>query len=158
MTQRAYDTTVEAQEDGSLKLHTTSSMAPIFRQRFLEIDAEWIITPDGIVRSRMEIERDAIMRGMYSEYFEDVTENDNPFQANEAFLPRLGIRLFLSKRMNQAEYFGYGPHESYIDKRRASYLGKFTSRVCDLHEDYMRPQENGSHYHCEYVKIGRAHV
>lgn len=57
MTQRAYNTTVEAQEDGSLKLHTTSSMAPIFRQRFLEIDAEWIITPDGIVRSSMEIER-----------------------------------------------------------------------------------------------------
>ena len=55
--------------------------------------------------------------------------------------------------MNQAEYFGYGPHESYIDKRRASYLGKFTSRVCDLHEDYMRPQENGSHYHCEYVSV-----
>lgn len=153
MTQRAYNTTVEAQEDGSLKLHTTSSMAPVFRQRFLDIDAEWIITPDGIVRSSMEIERDAIMRGMYSEYFEDVTENDNPFQANEAFLPRLGIRLFLSKRMNQAEYFGYGPHESYIDKRRASYLGKFTSRVCDLHEDYMRPQENGSHYHCEYVSV-----
>ena len=153
MTQRAYNTTVEAQKDGSLKLHTTSSMAPIFRQRFLEIDAEWIITPDGIVRSSMEIERDAIMRGMYSEYFEDVTENDNPFQPNEAFLPRLGIRLFLSKRMNQAEYFGYGPHESYIDKRRASYLGKFTSRVCDLHEDYMRPQENGSHYHCEYVSV-----
>ena len=98
MTQRAYNTTVEAQEDGSLKLHTTSSMAPIFRQRFLEIDAEWIITPDGIVRSSMEIERDAIMRGMYSEYFEDVTENDNPFQPNEAFLPRLGIRLFLSKQ------------------------------------------------------------
>ena len=44
-------------------------------------------------------------------------------------------------------------HESYIDKRRASYLGKFTSRVCDLHEDYMRPQENGSHYHCEYVSV-----
>ena len=153
MTQRAYDTTVEALADGSLKLHTTSSMAPVFRQRFLEIDAEWIITPDGIVRSSMEIERDAIMRGMYSEYFEDVADNDNPFQANEAFLPRLGIRLFLSKRMNQTEYFGYGPHESYIDKRRASYLGKFTSRVCDLHEDYIRPQENGSHYHCEYVSV-----
>ena len=153
MTQRAYDTTVETLSDSSLKLHTTSSMAPIYRQRFLEIDAEWIITPDGIIKSNMEIERDAIMHGMYSEYFNDVTENENPFQPNEAFLPRLGVRLFLSKRMNQAEYFGYGPHESYIDKRRASYLGKFTSRVCDLHEDYMRPQENGSHYHCEYVSV-----
>ena len=101
----------------------------------------------------MEIERDAIMRGMYSEYFEDVTENDNPFQANEAFLPRLGIRLFLSKRMNQAEYFGYGPHESYIDKRRASYLGKFTSRVCDSAWRLHASAGNGSHYHCEYVSV-----
>ena len=153
MTQRAYDTTVETLSDSSLKLHTTSSMAPIYRQRFLEIDAEWIITPDGIIKSNMEIERDAIMHGMYSEYFNDVTENENPFQPNEAFLPRLGVRLFLSKQMDQAEYYGYGPYESYIDKRRASYLGKFDARVCDLHEDYMRPQENGSHYNCEYVSV-----
>lgn len=101
----------------------------------------------------MEIERDAIMRGMYSEYFEDVTENDNPFQAKWGISPSTWYPPVPVKTYESGEYFGYGPHESYIDKRRANYLGKFTSRVCDLHEDYMRPQENGSHYHCEYVSV-----
>ena len=45
---------------------------------------------------------------IYGQFPAVISNTDNPFQANEAFLPRLGIRLFLSKRMNQAEYFGYG--------------------------------------------------
>ena len=54
-------------------------------------------------------------------------------------------------------YLGYGPNESYIDKRRASYIGTFTSSVSDMHEDYIKPQENGSHYHCDYVTVQGNH-
>jgi len=68
-------------------------------------------------------------------------------------LPRFGLRFFLPEEMKNVTYFGYGPNESYIDKRRASYYGKFASVVADLHEDYIRPQENGSHYDCDYVKV-----
>ena len=42
-------------------------------------------------------------------------------------------------------------YESYVDKRRAGYHGVFTENVKDMHEDYIRPQENGSHYDCDYV-------
>ena len=69
-------------------------------------------------------------------------------------LPRFGIRLFLPKELNQVDYFGIGPFESYIDKRRAGYHGCFSSDVRAMHEDYLRPQENGSHYHCAFVKVG----
>ena len=33
------------------------------------------------------------------------------------------------------------------------YLSLFTSDVSDLFEDHIVPQENGSHYGCEYVKV-----
>ena len=69
------------------------------------------------------------------------------------FLPRFGLRLFLPKSMDKAEYFGYGPYESYIDKRNASTLGCFHTTAERNHEDYIKPQENGSHYACEYVKV-----
>lgn len=69
------------------------------------------------------------------------------------FLPRFGLRLFLPKRICNVEYIGYGPHESYIDKRRASYKGLFKSTAAEMHEDYIKPQENGSHYGCEYVHV-----
>ena len=68
-------------------------------------------------------------------------------------LPRLGLRLFLPESMNQVDYCGMGPQESYVDKHRASYHGFFNATVADLHQDYIRPQENGSHADCNEVTI-----
>ena len=55
--------------------------------------------------------------------------------------------------MSSVTYCGIGPYESYVDKRRAGYHGVFTENVKDMHEDYIRPQENGSHTDCDYVKL-----
>ena len=68
-------------------------------------------------------------------------------------LPRFGIRLFLDRRLDDTAYFGMGPKESYRDKNKSSYHGLFRAHVNDLHEDYVRPQENGSHYDCDYVTV-----
>ena len=68
-------------------------------------------------------------------------------------LPRLGLRLFLPESMSQVDYYGLGPQESYVDKHRASYHGAFSADVVDLHEDYIRPQENGSHADCNKVLL-----
>ena len=54
---------------------------------------------------------------------------------------------------DRVRYYGFGPEESYIDKRRASWLGLFNARVSEMHVDYIRPQENGSHYGCKYLEI-----
>lgn len=69
------------------------------------------------------------------------------------FLPRFGIRLFMPKEFDSVEYFGYGPNESYIDKHRSSYVGNFRSRINDMHEDYVRPQENSSHFGCKNMTV-----
>ncbi|MCL2425499.1 MAG: beta-galactosidase small subunit [Oscillospiraceae bacterium] len=69
------------------------------------------------------------------------------------FLPRFGIRLFMPRAFDDVNYFGYGEYESYVDKRRASYRGLFNNKVADMHEDYIMPQENGSHYGCDFVSV-----
>lgn len=69
------------------------------------------------------------------------------------FLPRFGIRLFMPKEFGRVRYFGYGPNESYSDKHQASYMGKFDCAVADMHEDYIRPQENSSHFGCKYMTV-----
>ena len=68
-------------------------------------------------------------------------------------LPRFGLRLFLPKSFKQVDYEGYGPYESYIDKHQASYFGRFTAEVSRMHEDYIRPQENGSHWGCTRMSV-----
>jgi len=73
--------------------------------------------------------------------------------ADMPWLPRFGIRLFLPKACDTAEYYGFGPDESYCDKHHGSRLGLYQTSAAQNHEDYIKPQENGSHFGCEYVKL-----
>ena len=74
------------------------------------------------------------------------------------FLPRFGLRMFLNRSFDKVSYYGYGPYESYIDKHRADYLGNFEALVDSMHEDYIKPQENSSHYGCRHVTITDGNV
>ncbi len=69
------------------------------------------------------------------------------------YLPRFGLQLCMPQGNELVEYFGYGPHESYIDKRNCTRKGKFVSFVDSMHEEYLRPQENGSHYSTEWAQV-----
>ena len=55
--------------------------------------------------------------------------------------------------MRHVSYYGLGPLESYADKRRASWHGEFAADAEAFHEDYIRPQENGSRADCDYVAL-----
>lgn len=68
-------------------------------------------------------------------------------------LPRFGLRMMLPASMQNVQYFGFGPYESYVDKHRASYRHLYSAKVKEMHEDYLKPQENGSHYDCTYVQL-----
>ena len=55
--------------------------------------------------------------------------------------------------MEDVRYFGYGPYESYEDKRLASRVSLFKTTVTDNFEHYVRPQENSSHYGCKWADV-----
>lgn len=69
------------------------------------------------------------------------------------YLPRFGLVFKLSTDKQNVEYFGFGPHESYIDKHRSTYKSLFFSKADDMFENYIKPQENSSHYQTEWVDI-----
>lgn len=69
------------------------------------------------------------------------------------YLPRFGLRMILNKNFQNVEYFGYGPYESYIDTHHASKMGIYSAKVNNMMTHYIRPQENGNHYNCRYVKL-----
>ncbi|MBR5515023.1 MAG: DUF4981 domain-containing protein [Clostridia bacterium] len=68
-------------------------------------------------------------------------------------LPRFGITFNTPKGFENIDYFGYGPGESYMDKRLACRMGYFKNTVKGNFESYIRPQENGSHYNTYYARI-----
>ena len=71
----------------------------------------------------------------------------------DAFLPRFGIILEMADNSEKIKYFGYGPMESYIDKRRAAKIGLFQNTVTDNFEPYVFPQENSSHYGTRWATV-----
>lgn len=70
------------------------------------------------------------------------------------YLPRFGIMLTMPEGNERVEYFGYGPHESYVDKRLSAKLSLYRTTVEDNSEDYITPQENSSHYGTRYAFVG----
>ncbi len=128
---RAYTTNVTT-ENRKIAIKCKMSLSAATIQKILDIDAKWTIDEKGILGFEMKAAKNI--------EFPD--------------LPRFGIRLFLNNKFNMVNYFGMGPVESYSDKHRASWHGIFESNVMDMHEDYIKPQENGSHCDCDYVTVG----
>jgi beta-galactosidase len=60
-----------------------------------------------------------------------------------ADLARVGIVLETVPGLEQIEWFGRGPIETYPDRRRGGALGRWRSTVSEQYVPYVRPQENG---------------
>ena len=135
-TVKVYESTSYMQDKLAV-IECTLSIGAVYIQRILDINARFEIDGSGVVKAKFDCH-------FNREFVSD---------SGKAFLPRFGIRMFMPRAFDSLEYFGYGPYESYIDKRRASWLGNFTSNVEAQHEDYIRPQENGSHYGCRRMSL-----
>ncbi|MBQ7185015.1 MAG: DUF4981 domain-containing protein [Clostridia bacterium] len=127
---RAYDTQWAPGPDG-VTVSARMSVSSDSIQRIADIAAVWTIGTDGRIRIDMDVRKDPV--------FPD--------------LPRFGLRFFLPKCFDQLSYYGMGPQESYCDKHRASSHGLYTGPVKDQHTDYLKPQENGSHYDSDWVLL-----
>ena len=68
-------------------------------------------------------------------------------------IPRFGFKFVLPEHFEDVKYFGYGPYESYEDKRLASRLSLFRTTATDNFEPYVRPQENSAHYGCKWATV-----
>ncbi|MCR4587399.1 MAG: DUF4981 domain-containing protein [Lachnospiraceae bacterium] len=129
MEMRAYEATL-CQENGVAVITVPVSFGAVYLQKVLR--GKLIYTVDGT--GKLLVQADLDMDPVFP------------------YLPRFGLSLAVPSSYDQVQYFGYGPQESYIDKRRASYVDVFDSSVADQHEDYIKPQENGSHYGCIYAQ------
>ncbi|TYT26976.1 hypothetical protein FZO89_12295 [Luteimonas viscosa] len=57
---------------------------------------------------------------------------------------RIGLAFRMPGDFNTLEWYGKGPHESYLDRQTGAALGRWTCAIADQHHDYMRPQETGN--------------
>ena len=68
-------------------------------------------------------------------------------------IPRLGLSLQLAPALETVEYYGRGPRENYVDRKTASFFGRWKSSVDGLAENYLRPQDNGCRSDVRWVAL-----
>ena len=130
VSERTYETSCIIKNDLAVITCTSCLSAPTV-QPVLRINAEWTVSAEGTITAGMHVTK-------------------NP---EFPVLPRFGMRMILKEDMQNINYIGMGPYESYIDKHHASWHGSFSASIDEMHEDYIMPQENGSHFDCSYVQI-----
>ncbi len=106
---------------------------PLHKEKCLELEVVWRIYPDGALEIEADGQRNTRM----------------------PWLPRMGMELILGREFEQVSYLGQGPADAYLDKHHASWFGRFEDRVSAMHEDHIKPQENGSHCHSYEVRVAR---
>ncbi len=103
---------------------------------FAKVTAEYCFHPNGELNIRLHMHK----------------------SQTSPYLPRFGLRFFLPQDFEDFDYYGYGPYESYIDKHLATYVDWHHTTVTGNHEDYIKPQENSSHYGTQFASLGNAEI
>jgi len=70
-----------------------------------------------------------------------------------ATLPRVGLQMALSGKLDRVSWLGRGFGESYPDTKQAARFGLFSAMVDDLYTPYIFPQENGNRSDCRWVAL-----
>ena len=130
---RCYDCAVSEVRDDAVVVTAHLSLGTAVYEPFLRMTVNYTVyARDGVVLDF------------------DVTVSDKAIE-----LPRFGVEFAMPEGAERLEYFGRGPEESYIDKRRASTLGHYKTRVSDHFEHYVRPQENMAHADTRWMFVSQ---
>jgi len=130
---RTYGTTCEI-KDGCAVIACEVALLPVYRQRAATIHAVYTIDAKGVVSAKLDVER----------------------KENAMTLPRFGVRLMMPRAFGKARYLGYGPGESYSDCRCSAYRAQFEAKVGEMESPYLKPQEAGSHWGCDWAELSCA--
>lgn len=130
-TMHVYKAEVTEQAATKIAISVEFSLGAYIKPPLLHGTAYWRVAGDG----RVDLKVDVRVR-------EDLI-----------FLPRFGLQVTMPSGTEEVEYFGNGPHESYIDKNHSTRKGRYLATVDSLFVPYVMPQENGSHDGTEWVSV-----
>ena len=80
-------------------------------------------------------------------------ELSNPKKNKFKSIPRIGMNLILPSDMDNFNWYGRGPHQSYQDKKESALVGIYSNKVIDNYWPYVRPQENGNKTEVRWARL-----
>jgi len=74
----------------------------------------------------------------------DITNQLNATDTEKSDIPRIGMSFCVNEQFNNLSFYGRGPWENYIDRKRSSFVDLYQGKVNEQMVPYVRPQENGN--------------
>ena len=68
-------------------------------------------------------------------------------------MPEFGMMFKLNADYDNVEWYGYGPEETYADRRHGAKLGIYKNKTADNMAKYLVPQECGNKVGVRYAKV-----
>ena len=81
-----------------------------------------------------------------------ITANTN-IPEGQPVAPKIGLSFQIDKKYSNLQWYGRGPHESYIDRKHSAFFGRYSGTVRDQYYPYIRPQENGNKTDIRWASI-----
>ncbi|WP_156361474.1 glycoside hydrolase family 2 TIM barrel-domain containing protein [Sphingomonas sp. Leaf67] len=69
---------------------------------------------------------------------------------------RVGLALALPTDLTDVEWYGRGPHESYVDRKGSAPIGLWRGRIAEQNHDFIRPQETGNKVDVRWMELSGA--
>ncbi|WP_052334281.1 glycoside hydrolase family 2 TIM barrel-domain containing protein [Pedobacter sp. V48] len=83
--------------------------------------------------------------------------NDISFESDpKLVLGRIGVRLLLDKSLEQFDYLGRGPLETYNNRKGGFDIAHYHSKVSDQLTPYEKPMESGNHEDVRWANLATA--
>ena len=79
----------------------------------------------------------------YTIYPQGIVDVEARFKPHGSDLRRAGLVCHIDSSLSRVDYYALGPWENYCDRKDAAVVGRYTSRVADMPEPYMKPQSTG---------------
>lgn len=127
---RVYDVHIK-RNGNSVEISADFAFACPTKPNYVKVTAVWEIDGSGVINLNYDV--------MLHERLE--------------YLPRFGIRFAMDKAYDTVEYYGRGPGDSYIDRKHATFIGRFKLPVASMMFDYICPQESGNRHNTEWAAV-----
>ncbi|MBD8736663.1 glycoside hydrolase family 2 TIM barrel-domain containing protein [Sphingomonas sp. CFBP 13706] len=80
----------------------------------------------------------------------------NPIKADLPPPFRVGLAFAMPTDITTVEWYGRGPHESYVDRKTSAPIGLWRGAIAEQNHDYIRPQETGNKVDVRWMELAGA--
>jgi beta-galactosidase len=110
-----------------------------------------VIVDEVTTRTGIQLRHERVVRVLEGGAIRVDEQVDIPLELTD--LPRIGTVLELVPGLEELEWFGTGPHETYPDRKRGGIVGRWRTTVTDAATQYIRPQENGGRSDVRWLSL-----